>query len=309
MKKLYSLLLLISLTHITNAQYRWEVGAMLGTASSLGEMGGKELTARKFIVDMQLQRIRSEQGLYVRRKLNKSFMWRIDFNYARLSGTDALSLNPGRVGRNLSYRNNIFELGTDLEWVFYKPKNIARLGGRRVDLQTYVFAGVAGFHHNPRTTYNGKTVSLRPLKTEGVAYSPWQVSIPAGLGLAYTIGRTLRIGAEVSYRKVFTDYIDDVRTVYRDPNTFTDPIAKAVANRRGELDLNADPTIIADPRNYGVVDGIAQKRGDPNNTDDYFFINFTAGYILKGKNSFYKSKYRSITGRRGMKKRRVRAKF
>jgi hypothetical protein len=305
MKKIYLLLILIITTLTTNAQYRWELGGSFGAASYLGEMGGKELTGRKFIVDMQLARTRTTQGIYVRRKLNKSFMWRSAFSYARLSGADALSLNPGRVGRNLSFRNNIFELETDFEWVFYKPKNIARWFGKRVDLQTYLFAGGAVYHHDPVTTFNGDKVKLRPLKTEGVAYKPWQVSIPMGIGAAYIIGKTLKVGLEVSYRKVFTDYIDDVSTVYKDPNSFTDPTAKALANRRGELDPTLTEDFAANPLNYTAL----SKRGDPKNLDDIFYLQATVGYVLKGKNSFYKSKYRSITGRRGMKKRRVRAKF
>ena len=67
--------------------------------------------------------------------------------------------------------------------------------------------------------------------------------------------------------------------------------------------------------NYGPKDNgskwpPANKRGDPTHDDVYMYLSLNASYVIKGKNSFYRSKYSYITGvKRKFKKRRVRAKF
>ena len=69
------------------------------------------------------------------------------------------------------------------------------------------------------------------------------------------------------YRFTFTDYLDDVSTVYIDPNSFTDPIARELADRRPELGL--------EPASAG------DKRGNPDKNDGYFTQNFAGKFTRK----------------------------
>lgn len=72
---------------------------------------------------------------------------------------------------------------------------------------------------------SGAKVPLKPLSTEGQGfpggaepYSNFGIAIPFGFGMRKSINRTLGIKLELTHRFTFTDYIDDVSTVYYDPN-------------------------------------------------------------------------------------------
>lgn len=60
-------------------------------------------------------------------------------------------------------------------------------------------------------------VKLRPLQTEGKAYSPIGVAIPFGLGFRYKLAKNWDLAFEVGWRYTFTDYLDDVSSTYGDP--------------------------------------------------------------------------------------------
>ncbi len=51
------------------------------------------------------------------------------------------------------------------------------------------------------------------------------------------------------------------------------------------------------------------KRGDPSHNDSYMTTSIYYSYVLRGKSSFYKSKYGSVFKRSKYKKRKIRAKF
>lgn len=280
--------------------YKWEYGGHIFASNYLGDMGGKEKTRRDFVADIKLGQTRYDFGGYARMKINQNFSLKGVVSYIRVQGADNLSTNAGRVGRNLSFTNNIIEGALHGEYYFYQNNDMSRGSGlgkkkKGIDFKSYVFGGIAGFYNNPKTTYQGSKVKLRPLQTEGYKYKAIQLAIPIGAGFVYTINRQLKIGFEFDLRKTFTDYVDDVSTVYIAG-------APSVANRRNEL---TDPSL-PHPDNY--ITG--EKRGDPKHKDFYMTAGITFGYALKGKNSFYKSKYSYITGvKRKFKKRRTRAKF
>lgn len=293
------------------AQYKWDFGVTIGPSNYLGDIGGKSKDARNFVYDMQVKKTRYDLGGYARYKFHPDFSARASFQNVRITGDDALSTTPGRSGRNLSFRNDLLELAVVGEYYFYQMNDMSKSktsawqgskSNKRIDFKSYVFAGVAGFRHNPKAKYNGNWVALRPLQTEGVAYGKYSVSIPMGVGVVYTYDRKWKFGFEINYRQTFTDYLDDISTTYKDPASFSDPTAAALSNRRSEsTNPNAAAPVFYEP---------GQKRGDPKNDDVYLSANFTIGYTLKGKNSFYKSKYGHVTkGKRKFKKRRGRAKF
>jgi hypothetical protein len=71
---------------------------------------------------------------------------------------------------------------------------------------------------------------------------------------------------EVGWRILFTDYLDDVSSVYKDNASFTDPIAKALADRRVEL-------------GYPVA-AAGGVRGGPKYNDAYMLLNVKMEYYL-----------------------------
>jgi hypothetical protein len=189
----------------------------------------------------------------------------------------------------------ILEMSTQLEFTFFTHRSYGSgnllsgtRGRARYDLNAYGFFGIAGFYFNPKAQYNGTWYALQPLGTEGQGlpgnkgkYSLFQVSIPYGVGVYYTINRKLRIGYEMGMRQTFTDYLDDVSTVFADPvaiqngnNSGTGDVAAALSNRSAEV-----LTEPLDLSNFGTVD----KRGDPKHNDSYMFVQLKIGYALRAK--------------------------
>lgn len=304
MKKIALISAIFLLTSVQGfSQYLWDFGGHVGASNYLGEMGGKAGKRRDFVMDMKLSKTQFTMGAFARYKVNQMLRLKLGGNWVRIEGADNTSTNPGRMGRNLSFRNDIYELQLTGQIYFYDIPDLGRTYRYRNDFQMYAFVGVAGFYHNPKTYYNGSWVALRPLKTEGKSYSPVSMSIPLGIGLFFTIEKKHRIGWEFDWRTTFTDYLDDVSTVYADPNDLDSDLARALANRRGEL---GNKKGAADPKNY--LPGM--KRGDPSHKDSYITTSVYYTYVMRGRSSFYRSKYGSIFKRsKSYKKRKVRAKF
>lgn len=329
MKKIILFLAVVSLPKLGFSQFKWDFGGSLGVSNYLGDIGGKEKPRRDFIYDMNLTQTRLSSGAFARYKLTPVISLKSSLNYIRIQGNDALSPNPERFSRNLSFRNNMFELSTVAEYYFYKSSDMSGRPGlrgsrKRVDFRTYVFAGVGALYSNPQAEFKGSWVNLRDYQTENVAYGPMTVVVPVGLGLTYTINRHYRFGFEFGFRQTFTDYLDDVSTVYPqeifqgqpqltgvgpvdEANRYTSDRA-ALSNRNGELETSK-----VDRANYGWTESFngtkLNKRGDDTHNDNYLTATLSFSYVIKGKNKFYKQKYKSLSQRRKVVKRKTRAKF
>jgi uncharacterized protein DUF6089 len=302
MRKLLAILLFSSIATSGFSQYLWDFGGKAGASNYLGEMGGKEGTRKDFIADIKLSKTQFTLGGFARYKINPIVSAKVAANWIRIAGADYLSTNRGRAGRNLSFRNDIYELQLTGQIFFVDVPDLGHTYRYRNDFRMYAFAGVAAYYHSPKTFYNGAWTELQPLKTEGVTYQKFGVAIPVGLGLYFTIDKKHRIGFEMDWRTTFTDYLDDVSTVYLDPSELSSAEAIALSNRRDELGTDPD---VADPKNY--LPGM--KRGDPSHNDSYMTAAVSYSYILRGRSSFYRSKYGSIFKHKKYKKRKIRAKF
>ena len=295
----------VSIPSVLNAQkstyYKIDVGFNVGVSNYLGEIGGKEKTEQPFIWDMKLSQTRWTLGGFARYKMNDFVSVRADLNYGRIQGADSLSENRGRVGRNLSFRNDMLEMTLRGEIYLYNMRDVGGKGWYRTDFKSYVFFGFGGVMHGPKALYQGDWVKLRPLQTEGIRYGLISPVIPVGLGFYFTHKRKYRFGWEMGWRMTFTDYLDDISTTYADPSTFNgNQTAIDLANRAPELNDNQRPALA-----YYMP---GEKRGDSNDNDTYFFTQFSYSYVFRGKNPFYTQNYSWLGGRSG-KRKGVRVKF
>jgi hypothetical protein len=160
-------------------------------------------------------------------------------------------------------------------------------GWRHIDIQTYGFLGVGGFYYNPKSIRAGVWHSLRPLRTEGQGikpgtkeYSKISICVPMGMGLKYAVNRRWNIGLEYGLRLTFTDYIDDVSTVYVDPALLQaafDPQTAVIATyfaQPGGYDISAADNGGVDPT------GVGQQRGESKYNDAYMFMTVTVNYKI-----------------------------
>jgi hypothetical protein len=313
MYKKILLLLILILPLLSNAQYRKgkykrannfansknkarkEYVFGIGAANFLGELGGANQIGTHFIKDFEFSATRPSAAIGMRYKFAKRYAVKGGLYYQLLSGSDALTKEPYRHNRNLSFRSNIFELSGQFEVYLtreqqghrYKIKN-AR-GMKSYDYQLYLFGGVGAFYFNPQAKYNGSWVNLQPLSTEGQGlpggpkkYSRVSFCIPYGVGGKYAINKDYTVGLEVGLRKTFTDYIDDVSTVYYDNNA----LRAAKGNMAADL---ADPSLLNYPEELGgATSGANQSatgevRGHSNWKDAYMFVNLTVTYKVPYK--------------------------
>lgn len=294
-----------------NAQYYWDAGLRLGGSNYLGEMGGDNEPRRDFVADMKLGNTSGLAGAFVRYKLNNLFSFQLDFNYARIQGADSLSRYGPRVGRNLSFRNDIKELALKTQVFFYNVYDVGRTGRYNLAFRSYAFIGAAVFHHNPQALYKGEWRDLRPLKTEGQSepYSKFNFSIPKGLGFYFTYKKQYRIGFELGWRTTFTDYLDDASTTYPEEDQLDSELARELSDRSDGA--YNDPSTEVDgelpPQESYTTAG--SPRGDPSHNDSYIFTALNFSYVFRGRSNFYQSRYSWLNRQRRLLQRKTRTKF
>jgi hypothetical protein len=206
--------------------------------------------------------------------LSRVIYIRSEFSWVTLSGRDAESSEGGKTRRNLSFTSNNFEF--NVAGII----NLIPHRGRfyqRPNYNLYGFLGLGALYFNPKATLNGQKYALQPLQTEGVKYSRIAFVIPFGVGGKVKLTPFVNMNIEVGWRKTFTDYIDDVSTVFKDNASFTDPIARQLADRRPEIDL---PVLAA-----------GKKRGDPSNKDGYMLLSVKFEYFLPYQFGQYRKIY------------------
>ncbi|MFI5164483.1 MAG: DUF6089 family protein [Bacteroidia bacterium] len=313
MKKLILFCTFSFVVSVAFSQYKWEVGGGLGAANYLGEMGGKEKTRRNFIADLKLSQTRTDFAGFVRYKVRPDVYLKACLSSNTIAGADSLSKNPARVGRNLSFKNNILEASITGQYVFYDIADLGRTYRYRNDFKAYIFTGVAGGYSNPKAKYDGSWVALSPLHTEGEGltpdapkpYSHYILAIPAGAGFFFTFSKKFRVGWEFNWRTSFTDYLDDVSSKYVNPAVLNSTTAVALANRNPELQPYVDGSNLPPAQEYYP----GEKRGDPKHKDSYLSTSINFSYVIKTKSKFAKNKYKSFFGKQYKKGRTIRAKF
>lgn len=292
MKKLLALFfcLLCSINWSTAQQHNLGFGIRTGAANFLGDIGSGDV-ARGFIYNMELKDTRNAVGTFTRFRFHPLFAVQASFDWNRIQGTDDDSDSRSRQGRNLSFVNDLMHLSTKFE--FYPQvlavSDVGYRGRYRLDYQTYFFSGLGAVYNNPKAEYEGQKVKLRKLMTEGVSYSPVALTIPFGGGFFFTYKKVHRFGFEYVWNLTFTDYLDDISTVYADPATMSgDPLAPILANR---YDGNGD---IPGWEQYEP----GSPRGNATDKDNFMSMTISYSYLIRTRGSFYRDNYSWMYGRK-----------
>lgn len=94
---------------------------------------------------------------------------------------------------------------------------------------------------------------------------------------------------EFGYLFTFTDYLDDVSTVFADPKELPFIESAIFANRSAEAFAKGSEDL-PDPKYYTP----GRVRGNPDNNDGYFVAQITLSYIIKASKDFYVPKKRGV---------------
>ncbi|MGB1728385.1 MAG: hypothetical protein ACPHF2_00200 [Crocinitomicaceae bacterium] len=277
-----------------NSQRNWslhkkELQIGIGATQFNGDLGGAEGIGRDYsLKDIDWPATGIAAWVGYRQRFHPYFATTSSLCVFNLKGDDKFSEDPARFNRNLHFKSFAIEIQQRIEFIFAANEKFGstfNLPGhyskKNRSQQYYVFGGLGLCYFNPKAQLpnDGDWVNLRPLRTENQdkPYSPVTLTMPFGFGFRMGVSRMWRIGLELSYVKTFTDYMDDVSTVYADPN---------------DINFSADPNAayFSNPVENNSSYAPGQKRGDPNQKDAYYHMN-----IIVTRNLTYKDYGRQRT--------------
>jgi hypothetical protein len=240
----------------------WEVGGGVGGAGYIGDLNPTNPVKVSGVAG----------GLYVKRNFDGYLSAKLNYTMGKISADDSKSGSQQFRDRNLSFNDPIKELSLIGEFNFMNY--IPDAGPNKYT--PYIYTGVGIAAYTPRTNYQGKSYSLRDLKTEGQpkAYGKSAFEIPYGVGIKYNFNSKWTAAGDIGYRYAFTDYLDDVSGVYAEKALMTNPLSRILSDRSGEVNGN-----------YIGVPG--SQRGDFKSHDTYFFISFTISYTFVTQRCYY----------------------
>lgn len=213
-----------------------EFGIGIGAAHYFGDLNTRA----------RLNRPKPAATAFFRKNFGNYIALRVGVSYARIGYSDIYNThNETMRRRNLSFNSNVWELGLQGDFNFYRFLP----GDPDFRFTPYITFGVAAFNYDPYAYLADTKYFLRPLGTEGQGdtayldrkpYSSMAFAIPFGVGFKYAINERINIGFEVVHRFANTDYLDDVSKTYVDPAIFpnnpdgTPSVARLLSDRSYE---------------------------------------------------------------------------
>ena len=187
-----------------------EVGPHVGVSYYMGD-----LNPTKPFAMSQLQ-----YGGVLRFNYNNRWTFRFDYSRATVTASDEeIGWRPER-GLNFTTLINDFSLMAEFNFLEYYTGNPKR------NVSPYIFGGISVFQYTPFAEYGGTKVNLREYTTEITPEDikwyksifgrsmPIGISVPFGFGVKLSVSRHMAATVEWRMQKTFTDYLDDVGTVY-----------------------------------------------------------------------------------------------
>ena len=243
-----------------SAQVGWEAGAWVGAANYFGDLN----------TSFRFDGVGPAGGAIARYNFNNRICLKFSGNYSRLSGDDAGSDNVFERARNLRFKANVLDLSSQLEFNFL-PYNH---GSRDEFFTPYLFLGFNVVNYVPTAELDGETYRLQDLGTEGQfsgeEYASSVLGFLVGGGMKVDLSYRWSLNFELTLNAPFTDYLDDVSTVYADIDEIENlrgPAAAALSDR----------SILIEGVNDGQIGRPGRQRGDSTKSDTY--ANFGVGLL------------------------------
>lgn len=248
MRAFLFILLFTTVLSSASAQKGWELGGWLGTSFYFGDLNNRLSVTQPGIAG----------GLVARWNFDTRISWKNSLNFGRVGASDADSPNTFEQSRNLSFKSNIYDFSSTVEFNFFNYVH----GSTTENFTPYLLAGANVFKFNPTTELDGVKYELKDFGTEGQAVGSEYFGLSAGLvigaGYKWDITYDLSLNIEYSYRVLFTDYLDDVSGTY--------PSISELAAIRG-----AEAAALSD-RSTIDLGQEGNQRGNSKDNDTYNFL-------------------------------------
>lgn len=268
MRKIVPLLVIIcSLLPLVNQAQSREMGIMVGVMGYKGDLDPNMYDTR--FIDPAI-------GILYRRSYSNHWAFKAAINYGRVRASDAKAEDEWSKNRNLNFRSSILEGTMQVEFNFFPYQTASPFA----KFSPYLLCGVTVFRFNPKAKLDDEWIALQPLGTEGQGtaanpdkdpYKRTNAAFTFGGGIKFKIMRRFGLTIESGVRRTYTDYLDDVSTVYADPLAI-----------RKEYGKTAE--LLSD-RSFDQAPGgnIGRQRGDTQHRDWYVFTGVQLTYTLSKK--------------------------
>lgn len=253
---------------------RHELEVNVGASKYYGDIGETN--------NLNFKSFGSTIGIRYSYNINKYISLSTGISRSQISATDKLSNNKEKKIRNLDFKSKVDEFYATLNFgtpIINSVKHPTKkfLGY----IETYF--GYGYFTFNPLGSYDNMWHELQPLGTEGQGlpsypahYNLFSTEIVYGVRLKYFLTSSINIGLEYSMRSIFTDYLDDVSTIY--------PNLNELGKQNGYLAQS-----LSDKSEELLVDRSGQIRGNPDENDTFQLFKISLG-IGFGNITVYKKK-------------------
>ena len=187
--KYFRTILLIVFTTFSGYSQTYEVGAILGGANLIGDVGRTTYISPNTIAF----------GVIGKWNRSSRHSFRFSIVSAQVKGDDADSHESRRKERGYTFSNNITEFSAGLEYTFWE---FNMYGGRRVSTP-YLFTGINFFLYNASYFVDKKFTDYDGGRS---------FSIPIVLGYKAMIASQFVLGLEIGARYTFADDLDGSNT-------------------------------------------------------------------------------------------------
>ncbi len=189
--KHFASIVLIIFTSFIGLSQTYEVGAILGGANVIGDVGSTTYISPNTLAF----------GVIGKWNRSSRHSFRFSVIHAQIKGNDANSHETRRVERGYSFDNNITEISAGLEYSFWEFDTYS---GRTVSTP-YLFTGINYFLYDLAFFPNRSKVAVR--------YDGGQsFSIPMAIGYKAMIAPKFVMGIEIGARYTFADDLDGSNT-------------------------------------------------------------------------------------------------
>jgi hypothetical protein len=247
----------------------------MGQIHEFGVWGGMSNYFGDLNTQTSFKFTRPAAGAFYRYNIKYRGAWHTSINWGQVEFDDAKTNIAWNKQRNLSFKSDIFDVTTLIEFNFLKYDKESK----KHWFTPYLGTGLTVFFFNPKAMYNGKYYYLQPLGTEGQndasysgvkKYRLYSLAIPIVGGFKFSFKRNWNIGIEAGVRKTFTDYLDDVSGKY--PSYASLPggstgLAAALSDRSAENGVEK-------------IGKAGYQRGQSPKFDDYLFGGITISYTI-----------------------------
>ena len=270
------LCLLLAFEGVSQSFFNWQYNdryfsliAGTGMTAYFGELNDNNRIRKEF----------SNISLGLEARLLSRVAARAEVIYYSLEGDDIYAKDSSfNRQRNLSFFSRNFE--ANLQGIVFLRKYPGTYH-KRWAVDPYMGIGVGVTLFNPTAELDSVTYKLREHNTEGVRYNNFALVLPLTFGVKLRFNEFVNFNMELGYRYAFTDYLDDVSTVFIENDG---SIAGQLSNRKDEVRTRDNEFFIVNQEHYDAQVAGA-PRGNPDRRDSYLHVSFRLEVFLPRKNT------------------------